>query len=197
MKILFAFLYPIQPNEQRTLELYTNLFFDDPHDIDFIRNKKGELWGYWNGLKSAWGKDDLIIIEGDNVPTIQDIYNLRDCIYDDCSCKQVIYPKHTGLDKVVLAQRIVTQYKEMRKYIISASWINGNEKFCDLVPLGCTKISLNTQNLIKEEFFKEPKIWRNLDHEMSMLTFKHGIKWHIHPEVEHDQEGKNIVPQGL
>ena len=131
--------------------------------------------GYYNFLSRYWGKETLVNIEQDIVPTNKHIENLLACSYPACT---VPYQLTSGWSVWRGRYDALDQLAEMIRY---------NPPFPEYVEcsgLGLVKINTNLQKLIPLDDVH----WSLIDMQISQhMQQRLGIRWHVHtPSVKHN-----------
>jgi hypothetical protein len=115
---------------------------------------------YDSAVREFWGRDDLIIIEQDIVPSCSQIRALENCVCDWC------------------AYRYRIRYMDNHD---PAYWVTHG--------LGFTKFNLELQKNYPAElwFHRGNWSWRNLDSRITGLMVQSGLAPHIHGDVKHNR----------
>lgn len=134
--------------------------------------------GYGLYLEAIWGKDDIVILEHDLVPTLEMLNALIACKHPFiCGQYYLIHPVSTHLEKSGACQ-----YNYDRN--LNPVSMEGKPDFCDATGFGFTKIPLRVQ-------LKVPMTlgtWIALDSRFMTKAYKvlGANMVHIHyPEVKH------------
>lgn len=170
---------------------------------------------YENALRELWGRDDILIIEHDVVPTTEAVSGLEECRQPLCAqayrlgtCNMAnemfrqVLPELRSLidsgvklpapwDKIIRLQAHLadtgaeTAIAHRKEVGDIWEWVKEGDEWADFAGFGMTKISL--------EFQKEhppgwrPGTWQDLDSRFSNWVKELGYRWHIHwPEVKHN-----------
>jgi hypothetical protein len=113
-------------------------------------------------LKDYWGTDDIIVIEQDIVPTVNNIVSLAECKEDWCVCRYI---------KDLPTIKLFAPNYEHKHY------------------LGCTKFSKSLQERFPPSVWKvmkEKSSWKNLDVRIRDTLLAAGLDSHVHGEVKHN-----------
>ncbi len=126
--------------------------------------------------------EDFMIIEQDIVPTLQIIQEIEKCPELICVARYNLYPVSTLLQTPVYAHRIVIGDDKYR-------WVDDNDKYADLYGFGLVRFRKEVIPLLKEYFDKNGfKEWINLDTRISLWTYQHNLKAHLHGFVKHNHD---------
>ena len=138
---------------------------------------------YEKAVLSSWGKDDLLVIEHDIVPTLQAILQIEYCKYPICAND---YPFH----RIDASQKPYTR-SSCRVVIYDNKVghehrIDSTDDWADFVGLGFTRF--------RKKFMKKNKpgwkdgTWIDLDTRISHWTHEIvNMQWHIHrPPLMHN-----------
>jgi hypothetical protein len=118
--------------------------------------------GYDNFLLEYWGRDDLIIVEQDVVPTLEQVNSLVECSEPWCAYK---YQFHY----IILPNK-----PKLQPYYIATGF-------------GFTKIALKIQALIPSSLWYRKGDWRDLDSRVVDQIIRAGFTQHFHGEVKHNR----------
>jgi hypothetical protein len=122
----------------------------------FVKDKED----YDDALLHLWGVDDLIIVEQDNVPSLELIRELTQCPNPWCSCWYW------------------TRYMDDK-----LAAFKGENGF------GFTKLSLEAQRLAPAASWYKRDDWAyyNLDSRVTSVLVQKGLAVHVHGEVKHNR----------
>lgn len=113
---------------------------------------------YEYALRKAWGCGrDLIVLEQDLVPTMEQLADIASCDQALCAYAYQIYPVSTALPEPVYVHRQGTQ------------WIRQGADWADLVGLGLTRFSGTAQAALPLSEWGEVGGWVGLDTRLSMM----------------------------
>jgi hypothetical protein len=115
---------------------------------------------YDDSLLRFWGTDDLIIVEQDIVPSIEQVQTLADCPESWCG---FWYWMRYAADKC-------PPYQVLNAF-------------------GLAKLSLETQKLAPSESWYKRDDWAyyNLDSRVASVLIQKGLVFHVHGEVKHNR----------
>jgi len=116
--------------------------------------------GYDDALRRVWGKEDLIIVEQDIIPSVSMIRALESCVCDWCAYRYLIHYLNTH---------------------DPAYWVTHG--------LGLTKFSLALQRKFPLELWYHlgEWQWQNLDCRITGLMVQSGLAPHVHGVVKHNR----------
>lgn len=183
MIIVYPHLPEQRPQDKETFDFIQNLS-EIGYKIHEITTPRDNPFAYHQGLKSIWGKDDMIIIESDVVPTMKQFNHLINCKEPNCTMdNQILNDNHDGL-------RTALQIMENGKQ----RWaIKGNDNYCDLTGMTCVKISKQLQIDSYSWFMKENYFWKYMDY---VFWERAGVKIHIHWDIpKHNHVYKYHTPK--
>lgn len=168
---------------------------------DVMRVPVGEDTRYESLMKTFWGREDVIIVEHDIVPTEAMIDALADCPWPWCAQAYMLHPNpaHQTLIQRLDAQGLPWRETLPGRRLLalrSPVWPHRNgpddaPQFCgpgdewaDRVGLGLTKFTARACRRIPPEW--PPGSWRDLDTRLSDWLVRYGVRWHLHePEADH------------
>lgn len=171
-----------------------HLLCDDDQDREMSR--------YEEGLKAVWGKDDLLIIEQDIVPSMPGISRMA-------ACKQPLCTNDYGFQGETLCSPAMVHYKGHPVWTCLAHphgpstvlsmhrrWIDkdagtsmqlriGKERWADLAGLGYTRISQRAARDAGTGWIAGG--WGTLDSRISDYLSQLHYRWHVHqPPAKHN-----------
>lgn len=131
---------------------------------------------YERGFREAWGRgEDLIVLEGDKVPTLAMLRALEACPRELCAQAYRVYPVTTGLKEPVWVHRRAPH----------GAWIDEGETEAAWVGFGLVRFRSTAMRRNPAEW--EPGIWNGLDARVSRYLHDRGESWCVHwPACEHD-----------
>jgi hypothetical protein len=118
--------------------------------------------GYDDFLLEYWGKDDLIIVEQDIVPSLAQVESMIHCSEPWCAYR---YQFHY----IELPNK-----PKLQPYYLATGF-------------GFTKIALNVQTVIPSSSWYKKGDWRDLDSRVVDRIIKAGFSQHLHGEVKHNR----------
>jgi hypothetical protein len=124
--------------------------------------------------------EDFAVLEQDIVPTPQIIDEIEACPEKICIAN---YELHLADPKPVFCPRIVNRWIPEAEMAVDARWITKDEKWCDLYGLGFTRFRKEVIPVLRKVKIGN---WSNLDTRISNVTYKAGIKAHVHGQVVHN-----------
>lgn len=138
---------------------------------------------YAEGVKLGWesSAENLVIIEHDIFPTLNQLLEILDCPQPLCNCVYWSGPKHTGLEKPVIPHRMYIPGPFIE--------LSNDIDFVRYSGLGFVKI----KRFLRENN-KVPIVhWQNLDVGISH-SLALGPLWHLHKDmvVDHLQDGEPV-----
>lgn len=181
---LFCFMLILAPYADTRKEDTepTRLFLQGlPKDkYDVLRLHCLENEDYFNYLGYYWGLGDFIILEHDNLPTLEMLDRLVSC--KEILCVQA-YPKHFPEKDVCMHRKSINPVPDK-----AYAWLNEGEEWADRWGLGVAKITKAAQDMVN--FQDIPSYWMNIDNELSKRYEALGIKAHVHwPAAVHNHKG--------
>jgi hypothetical protein len=137
---------------------------------------------YERKFRQLWGKDDLIVVEHDVVPTMEGLVRLAECPHDLCARVYRFYlASHDEPDKLL-------GFNMCRVLMPGGSqgYVADGETEADFVGFGMTRISMRFQ--VAHPVLDFPwGGWGNLDSRFCEWTCGMGLKWHVHwPCAKHN-----------
>ena len=170
----------------------TWLWLEKTIGLDNVVNRYtgGSAYDYYNLVYTHLNKYEdkpFCIIEQDIVPSADLFFEMIDCPFPLCSAPYRLFPESTLLPKPEYSCRIVTASN--KKNPLKLRWITEQDTRADFYSLGFTKFNpmsisdynpavFHQTNYLRYEL--KPTIWSRLDHEMSNITWKHGLQAHLH-----------------
>lgn len=129
----------------------------------------GDPQAYERALRALWGApDDLVLLEGDKLPTLAMLLAFETCPEDLCAQAYRIYPRTTRLAEPVWAHRRGP----------AGAWIADGEAWADWVGFGLLRI--RAEAMYRNPPAWEPGIWNGLDARVSRYLHARGESWCIH-----------------
>ena len=178
----------------------TWLWLERTVGLDNVVNRYtgGSAYDYYNLVHTYLEKaDEFCIIEQDVVPSTDLFFEVINCPYSLCAAPYYLFPESTLLPKPEYSCRIVTAAAENKKPL-KLRWVTDKDSFADFYSLGFVKIHPKWINDFKPEVYYQtnylfhelkPTVWSYLDHEISTLTWKHGLQAHLHfGEITHNHK---------
>lgn len=138
-------------------------------------------------LKRLWGRDDVIVLEQDIVPSWGHLQGLAACPYPLCTVAYALnQPMADGAFHGELVQR---NYRADG----SRYWVPYGTEYVDLTGLGFVRIRRDWQLAHPPAW--QDGVWSDLDARISWWTYQQGARWHMHyPLVRHHHFGEGYVP---
>lgn len=137
---------------------------------------------YSDAIKSLWRSDDLLLMEQDIVPTLQQL-SFAERLFKEhylFAFPYYLYPASTRLELPVLSHRVVDDSRRGWR------WGTLDDEYADFVGFGFSGISLAIQDSFPASWF-DGKTWQTMDTEFSYEMQDRGLKWYIPRSiVEHD-----------
>lgn len=177
------------------LHTYTDLRLDDQKETRVQIGFIGDYYGtkvisekmiapddYWSFLLRHWGKEDIIIIEQDVVPSVGKIARIRDCHYKVCTYPHILAAGQWSVFD------IEPQTGRFDTFNLAYFWTM-YPRFADGSSLGFIKISLDTQKRIPLWEYPVAKYeWWYLDSFISWHLKRLHQRVHVHAsEVKHNR----------
>ena len=161
--VLTVFVKGYEEREMETKELLMHLC-NKCYTPKITTAQPQDVGAYPQFVKENWGVDDLILLEHDIVPTIQQLDEIRNCKYDVCNYS----------------------------YYIPTS--NGDNHTYGLLSngLGLAKFSLNFQKQHNVNEVFNTNTFINIDIKVNEYLQKHNIAWHSHGIVKHNHKIEDL-----
>ena len=137
-------------------------------------------------IMKYWGREKLIIIEHDIVPTRGQIDTMIELLekHDLVAFRYLLYPSSTGLETPVCVHRVVDNSKR------GWHWLRGEEEYADYAGFGFTGFSVEGQRSLRYPLFPPNQTWYNCDTHISYRYFNQGMKFYVPKSlwVRHDHQ---------
>lgn len=157
--------------QEETKQIITRLSKDYP----IVSKLCNDTDDYWKILLKHWGKDELIIIEQDIVPSFKMVQELEWCIDELCCFPYLLRDRRWSIFEK--KDNIQTHYTEPLP------------KYAEYSSLGFTKISRRIQLSIPLQLYPVDEYkWWYLDSWISEFVGQLNMKFHVHqPSVKHNR----------
>jgi len=178
MKLIHPYLPGSRESEQReTLAFLEQLKDNTNYTIEHI--KTIDELDYETAIKYHWNQGEpFIILEQDNVPTLEILDSIRNCSEPICAANYILNMKdRKNVVSQYMSNRIITAGNAT---LIKAIKYVTNEEYADLYGFGLVKIT----PFGRYPFM--PSNWRDMDSRLSIYTSKYGYKAHIHGTIKHN-----------
>lgn len=131
---------------------------------------------YERGLRRFWGgSEDLVLLEGDKVPTLEMLQAFERCPEPLCVQACLIYPLKTLLPSPVWAHRRGP----------AGAWINTGDEWADWAGFPLNRFRAEAMRQNPPDW--GPGTWNGLDARVSRCLHERGERWHVHwPACEHN-----------
>jgi len=182
MIIIYPHIPQIKSNMVQTRDFIDSL--SNEFEIFEIVTPENDKLAYHDGLKKIWGKDDIIIIEQDVLPTKKFIKNLIECNHKNCGAPVLLCESHTGLPRKI---RMILDIVMTDDGLNVARWaeLPWGTEYANSLGLACVKISKQIQLDTMHRFLNSEFYYPRIDEGIVRLL---NTKFHVHYEetVEHN-----------
>ena len=133
-----------------------------------------------------WGRDDLIILEHDIVPTNKQINLMMQLLeaHDLVAFRYMLYPSATGLETPVCIHRVADDSN------CGWHWLRDDEEYADYAGFGFTGFTVEAQSALRYPLFPPNQGWNSCDTHVSLRYIRQGMKFYV-PKglwVRHDHQ---------
>ena len=126
-------------------------------------------------IMKYWGLDDLVIIEHDIVPTIDDLIVFFNAFPKNplVALRYPLYPSSTGLDHPVCVHRVADDSNA------GWHWLRDDEEWADYAGFGLTGFTLESQRALQYPLFPPGQTWNGCDTHISRRFIRKDMRFYV------------------